>query len=714
MKQVFKTKQQRMVVREVPRPRLEAGHVLVLNEYSLISAGTETGGLVLSGDLRGQLRVHQDLLRKGLRAMRNNSLQDLLRKAVHVDNIAQAVGYSTAGRVLAVGEGIHDLRPGELVACAGSGIAAHAELVAVPRLLVAPVPTGVPSRHAAWATVASIALQGIRQGEPRLGELVVVTGLGLIGLLTVQMLTANGCRVVGLDLMESRLELARRCGAEWAFRADDPAAGEAVGRVSGGLGADLVLITAGTASSKPLAQSMELARKRGRVVVVGAVGLDLNRSPFYEKEVELRIACSYGPGRYDPDYEQRGRDYPPAFARWTENRNLQAVLELLRSGRLRPDLLEPRIYPVAEAVAAFEGIKAQPDTHLAVLLEYPALEEEAPPPPPSGSSREGRLGVGVIGAGGFCARVHLPALVAMKEVELRGVVSKGSFSAGKLAAEFAVPLATTDPELVLTDPEVQAVLIATRHDSHAELALRALRAGRHVFVEKPAAITREEIQALRRELAAGDRIFSVGYNRRFAPLALRLRRDLLERGGGPATITYRVNAGRIPATSWVQQRNEGGGRLIGEGCHFIDFCSFLAGAQPDEALVRALAADPATPGLADQFALTLCYPDGSLAQIQYVSAGSRGLEKERIEVHAAGCSWILEDFHRLTRHNEQGTSRHWDEPDKGHLAGLRAFVLAARGQGPPPLSVAEALGASELAIALQDWLDGRGEEEDAC
>jgi len=704
VRQVFKTKEQRMVVREVPRPRAGAGQVLVLNEYSLISAGTETGGLVLPGDLRGQLQVRRDLLRKGIKAMRNNSLRDLWRKAAHVDNIAGAVGYSCAGVVLDTGAEVKDLQPGDRVACAGSGIAAHAEVVAVPRLLLAPVPDGVSSRDAAWTTVASIALQGIRQGEPRLGETVVVTGLGLIGQLAVQMLAASGCRVLGLDLRPARLETALRCGAEQALSADDPGVAEALRRMSGGLGADLVLLTAGTSSSRPLAQAMELVRKRGRVVVVGAVGMDLPRSPFYEKEAELRIACSYGPGRYDPDYEQRGRDYPPAFARWTENRNLQAVLELLRTGRLRPDLLEPRVYPVDEAVAAFDGIKAEPDSHLAVLLQYPALAAETPAPPRRVPPVSGKLGVAVVGAGGFCARTHLPVLAARSDVELRGLVARGGFTAGKLAAEFGAPWSGTDPAPLWEDPHVHAALIATRHDSHAALALAALRAGKHVFLEKPAAIRVAELDELEATLAGGDRILQVGYNRRFAPLALRLRDGLA--GGGPWLATYRVNAGRIPATSWVQQRGEGGGRLIGEGCHFIDLCSFLAGAQPVEATVRVLPALPASPSVADQYAVNLAYPDGSLAQILYASEGGPGLEKERLEVHAAGASWVLEDYRRLVHHDAKGGSRSWEQADKGHAAGLTAFLRAAQGEAPLAMSVEEALGATRVAIELQDWLDG--------
>jgi len=707
VKQVFKTKQQKVVVREVPRPRLGAGQVLVLNEWSLISAGTETGGLVLSGDLRGQVRVQGDLLRKGLKALKTNTLQDLLRKAVHVDNIAGAIGYSCAGRVLATAADVKDLQPGDRVACAGSGIAAHAEVVAVPRLLCCPVPAEVPTQDAAWTTVASIGLQGIRQGAPQLGETVLVLGLGLIGLLTVQMLAASGCRVVGLDLIESRLELARRCGAELALKADDPGVGEALRQISGGLGADLALITAGSSSNRPLNQCMELVRRRGRVVVVGAVGMDLKRSPFYEKEIELRIACSYGPGRYDPDYEQRGRDYPPAFARWTENRNLQAVLELMRGGRLRPAELLSAVFPVAEADRAFEVLKADPERHLGVMLQYPAQAEPRPQPAPPPAPPTGKLGVGILGAGGFCSRTHLPTLARMSEVELRALTGKGGFNAAKLAAEFRVPVADTDPAVVLEDPGIHAVVIATRHDSHAALALAALAAGKHVFLEKPAGIRIAEIEALREALERQPAHFCVGYNRRFAPLSRRVKEWLVQRGDLPCFVTYRINAGRIPGSSWVQHREEGGGRLIGEGCHFIDLCNFFCGGLPEEATIRALPAEAAAMGVQDQWAATLCYGNGGLAQIQYVTGGSNGLEKERVEIHTAGASWVLKDFKTLTFHAEDGSHKSWEEADKGHAAGILAFVRALRG-GPAPMSREEALGASELAIQLQDWLDGEG------
>jgi predicted dehydrogenase/threonine dehydrogenase-like Zn-dependent dehydrogenase len=709
VKQVCKTKRQRVVVAELPPPLLERGQVLVRNEFSLISAGTETSGLVLPGDLRAQLRLRRDLLGTGLRALGRNTLRDLLRKALHVDNIAGVVGYSSAGTVLAAAGDVKDLQPGDRVACAGSGMASHAELVAVPRLLCAPVPAAVSTRDAAWTTVAAIALQGIRQGEPQLGECVLVTGLGLIGLLTVQLLAAAGCRVVGLDPLEGRRELALRCGAALAMPPEDPAVAEALRRATGGLGADLVLVTAGTSSSRPLNQAMELVRKRGRVVVVGAVGLELRRSPFYEKEAELRIACSYGPGRYDPDYELRGRDYPAAHARWTENRNLQAVLELMASGRLRPGLLLSASHPVTEAAAAYAALMEEPERQLGVMLEYPALEAPPAAPVPRPRPRPGRLGLGVIGAGGFCGRVQLPALAAMDDVELRWLVSRRGFSAAKLAAEFGVPQAGADAEELLSDESVQAVLIATRHDSHAQWVLRALRAGKHVFVEKPVAIRRGEIEAIRQALADSPLLLCAGYNRRCSPLARRLRDWLAERGNPAAAIHYRVNAGRLPADSWVQRRDEGGGRLIGEGCHFIDLCSFLADAPPAEALARAMPADPAQPGVRDQVALTLAYPGGTLAQIQYISGGSKGLAKERLELHAAGVSWVLDDFRRLTRHDEAGGSRAWSGADKGHAALLRAFARAARGEAPPPMTAEEALDASEVAILLQDALDG-GEE----
>lgn len=712
MKQVFKTKQQRIVVRDVPPPRPAGGEVLVLNEWSLISAGTETGGMVLDGDLRGKLRVRRDLVKKGLAALGRQSLRDLWRKASHADNAAGAIGYSCAGLVVETGRDVTDLRPGDRVACAGSGVAAHAEVVAVPRLLVAPVPDGVSTRDAAWTTVACIAMQGVRQADPRLGETVLVSGLGLIGLLTVQLLRASGCRVIGVDPVASRRGLALACGAEAALAPDDGDLAGLVRERTGGLGVDAVAITAGTASSGPLNQAMDLCRKRGRVVVVGAVGLQLERGPFYMKEIELRIACSYGPGRYDADYEQRGRDYPAHWARWTENRNMQAVLRLLADGALRVEPLLSAVHPVEEAPAAFASLKENPDERIGVMLRYAASEEAArPAPPPATLAGNRSLGVAVVGAGGFSARTHLPAVAARGDAELRMLVTKGGFSGGKLAAEFGVPHATTDPEQAFAHPDVDAVIVSTRHDTHAGLALRALAAGKHVFVEKPVAIRAEEIERLRGALAGTDRVFTAGYNRRYAPLARRLRASLAERPDSPPFVIYRVNAGRLPEEHWTQRRDEGGGRLIGEGCHFIDLCSFLAGELPCAGAART---QPPPPGgrTRDQWAITLEYPGGAVAQIQYLSSGSPGLAKERIEVHAGGSSWVLDDFRELMHHDGAGKAKSWTEADKGHAAEIEAFVLACRGEPSELMGVEEALSATEWAVRLQDASDGLGDDEE--
>jgi predicted dehydrogenase/threonine dehydrogenase-like Zn-dependent dehydrogenase len=707
MKQVFKTKQQRIVVREAPPPRPGGGDLLVLNQWSLISAGTETGGMVLDGDLRGKLRVQGGLVRKGLAALRTTALRDLWRKAAGAGGPAGAIGYSSAGLVLEAGLDAVGFRPGDLVACAGSGIAAHAEVVAVPRLLAAKIPDGLSTRDAAWATVASIALQGVRQAEPRLGETVLVSGLGLIGLLSVQLLRANGCRVIGIDPLPDRRTLALACGAEVALAPDDGDLAARVNALTEGLGVDAALLTAGTASSAPLNQAMELLRRRGRAVIVGAVGLELERGPFYMKEIELRIACSYGPGRYDPDYEQRGRDYPPAWVRWTENRNLQAVLRLLAEGTLRVEPLLSAVYPVEDAPAAFAALKERPAEHVGVMLRYAADPGVARPAPAPMTAKAGggRLGIGVVGAGGFCARTHLPALAAQPAVELHSLATRGSFNGAKLAAEFGVAHVTTDPSQVIGHPDVAAVLIATRHESHAELALAAIAAGRHVFVEKPAAIHAAELERLEQALEGFDGVFTVGYNRRYAPLARRLRAMLAERPESPPFVIYRVNAGALPEDHWTQHRSEGGGRLIGEGCHFIDLCSFLAGELPEEGQIRAL---PPRPGgrVQDQWALTLSYPGGALAQVQYISAGSPALAKERIEVHAGGSSWVLDDFRELEHLPAKGASRSWREADKGHRAEIEAFVRACRGEPSELMSVAEALSATAWAIELQDALDG--------
>lgn len=711
MKQVFKTKEQRIVVRDVPPPRPAGGEVLVLNEWSLISAGTETGGMVLDGDLRGKLRVRRDLVKKGISALRQNTLSDLWRKASHADNISGAIGYSSAGVVVSTGRDVTDLSAGDRVACAGSGIAAHAEVVAVPRLLVAPIPDAVSTRDASWTTVCCIALQGVRQADPKIGETVVVTGLGLIGLLTVQLLRANGCRAIGVDPVASRRELALACGAEAALAPGDGDLAALVGERTAGLGADAVVITAGTASSAPLNQAMVLCRKRGRVVVVGAIGMQLERGPFYMKEIELRIACSYGPGRYDTDYEVRGRDYPPHWARWTENRNMQAVLRLLADGALRVEPLLSATHPVEDAPAAFASLKEKPEDNVGVMLRYSAGEEAARPAAAPSRLVKGRvLGVAVIGAGGFSARTHLPAIAALGGAELRMLVTKGGFSGGKLATEFGVPHATTDPGQAFAHEDVDAVVVSTRHDTHAELAIRALDAGKHVFVEKPVAIHAAEVDALRAAAERSGLVFTAGYNRRYAPLARRLKEALAKRPGSPPFVVYRVNAGRLPEDNWTQRRDEGGGRLIGEGCHFIDFCSFLAGELPCAGAGRTLPPPPGG-GVRDQWAITLEYPGGALAQIQYLSSGSPGLAKERVEVHAGGDSWVLDNFRELVQFDAAGKSTVWKQADKGHAAEIEAFVLACTGKPSDLMSVEESLSATEWAIRLQDAADGHADGE---
>jgi predicted dehydrogenase/threonine dehydrogenase-like Zn-dependent dehydrogenase len=710
MKQVFKTKKQRIIIEDVPEPRLVSGQVLVHNEWSLISAGTETGGMVLSGDLRGQIQLRRDLLGKGVKALRTNTLKALLRKAVHVDNIAGALGYSSAGRVIAVADDIKDLRPGQRVACAGSGIASHAELVAVPRMLVHPVPDDVTLRDAAWTTVGCIALQGIRQGEPRLGEHVLVVGLGLLGLLAVQMLRASGCTVTGVDPVAARRNSADLLGAAATFDPSDAKLPTYLSSVTQGLGADLSLIFAGTSSSQPLNQSMELVRKRGRVVIVGAVGMELKRSPFYQKEIDLRIACSYGPGRYDLRYEQDGVDYPAPFVRWTENRNMGAVLNMIRSGQLQ---LEPMIsseWDVNKADEAYAALKQDPASQVGVMLHYPdeADHRDTIQVRPVVPVVKDVLRVGIIGAGGFVARTHLPNLHGMKNVEIRAISTRTGMSGKKLAVEFGVPVCTTNPQEILADKEIDAVVIGTRHDSHGELVCDALRAGKHVFVEKPAAITMAELDAIRTVLSGSSAIFTVGYNRRYAPLTERMKRVISHAGHGALQIVYRINAGVIPADNWVQQRMLGGGRLIGEGCHFIDLANFLAGSCASKLTVRAL---PSV--MADAWMMTLEYACGSLAQIQYVTQGGKSLPKERVEVHGRGISLVLDNFAQLQEFTSNTQPKEWKQDDKGHAAEMREFVAALRQQPNSLPGIDECLHATESAILAQDWLDGSHQEDES-
>lgn len=691
---------------EVPAPVLRPGGVLIRTLHSVISVGTERSTVELGRkSLLGKAMARPDQVRTVLDTVSREGVASAYQKVKSRLSDLTPMGYSAAGVVEGVGAGVTELEVGDLVACAGAGYASHAERLWVPRNLVARVPAGVESEAAAFATLGAIALQGVRQAEPRLGERVVVIGLGLLGQLTVQILTAAGVRAIAVDLDERRVELAREHGALAVVRSDDVEA--RVQSATDGVGADAVIITAATSSTDPIELAGVVARDRARVVIVGAVPIEVPRSPYYEKELDIRLSRSYGPGRYDPAYEEEGHDYPVGYVRWTEQRNMQAFLELVGEGRVVLDRLVTHRFPFEDAVRAYDEVTADDaGPVLGVVLAY--MAEPRPEPAridmgggPGSSGRGARrsararprmgttvgsgvgagAGIGLIGAGSFAQGVLLPALKKL-EVKLIGVSSAGGVSARKAAESHGFRYMAASSDEILADPEVGAVIIATRHGDHARLAAAALRAGKAVFVEKPLALTEAELDDVI-SAARGGPSLMVGYNRRFAPATVFLRERLGHLPGGKV-VHVRANAGFIPSTSWVHDPVEGGGRLIGEGCHFIDLALFLAGSPAVRVETVALGGTDPAASLQDNFAVTLSCADGSVATVLYTAKGSPRSGKERVEMFAAGRTGIIDDFRRAEVHWRR-RERWRGRQDKGHAAELDAFVAAFREDGPSPI-----------------------------
>ena len=712
-------------VADVPAPRLSAGMVLVRTAASLVSAGTERSSVEFSRkSLLAKARSRPDLVRKVLdKAATDGVLSALSAARTRLDQ-PTALGYSSAGVVIGVGEGVDGFRVGDPVACAGGGYASHAEIVRIPVNLVAPVPVGVPLEQAAFATVGAIGLHGLRVAEPQIGETVAVIGLGLIGLMVVQMAKASGCRVVGIDLDPRRVELARALGADLALEGGGPATADAVRALTGGLGVDAALVPAATASSDPVALAAELCRDRGRVVVVGAVGMDLPRPPFYEKELSFRVSRSYGPGRYDPLYEEAGVDYPAGYVRWTENRNLRAVVDLIAEGKLRIEPLISHRIPIADGARAYQVITGS-DPSLGVLLTYP--EGPADPGDDRPSQRVDRVagaasgaaaggpGVGLIGAGLFATSTLLPAIQAAGGFRMVGVATATGVSGHHVAKKYGFGFATTDDREVLADPAVQLVAILTRHDLHARQIVAALAAGKHVFCEKPPALDEAELSdVVRAHDRAAGRLLAVGYNRRFAPMAAKLR-EVAAGLGEPILAHVRVNAGPLPASHWLHDPAIGGGRIVGEACHFVDLLSFLTGALP----VRVSASGLPDGGRyrQDNVSLTLDFADGSVGTIAYVAAGDRAMGKERVELFGGGVSAALDDWRTLEvyRAGKADKDKSRLRQDKGHQAEWQAIRRALEAGGAPPIAL-ESLIATSLATfaAVRALKSGRSESVDAA
>ncbi len=669
---------------DVPAPMAAAGGLLVRNRWSLISPGTERMLVEAGGaNLLQTARKRPDLVRQVADKARRDGLSATLETIRGRLDVAVPLGYSCAGEVLEVGQHVVGFANGDRVACAGAGRANHAEIVAVPRNLSVRVPDSVSLEDAAFVTVGAIALQGVRIADVRVGETCVVIGLGLVGQLTAQILQAAGCRVFGIDVAPDKVELAHALGAADACLRSDPDLVERVRAFSDGRGADSVLITAATGSSDPVQVASTLARDRAVVVAVGMVGMDVPRNAYYEKELQLRLSRSYGPGRYDPLYEEQGIDYPIGYVRWTEQRNMQAFLDLVADGKVRPAPLVTHRVPIQDAEHAYRIVTGEAsEPYLGILLQYPAavaVEQtrtrvELPATRPLGRET---VRLGVVGAGNFARATLLPRLSRLG-VELRGLATASGPSAQQTGTRFGFAFAATDWREVVDDPSTDAVLIATRHDLHATVAAAALRAGKAVFVEKPMALSEDSLAEMLDAWRASGAVLQVGFNRRFAPSYRWLKAAFAKRAG-PLVMSYRVNAGAVAPSSWLLDAEQGGGRLVGEVCHMVDLLYDLAGAPVTSVFAQGLPR-PESPS-ADDVLLTLTFEDGSIGSIVYASRGHRAVAKERLEVFGGGRAAVLDDFRAAELHGSLGTRRFGGRlsgQDKGHAAELEAFLDAVR------------------------------------
>lgn len=702
-------------VTDVPRPRCKAGHVLIQTTYSLISAGTERM-LVDFGrsNYLDKARKQPEKVKMVLDKVKTDGLLPTIDAVRDKLDEPMPMGYSNVGVVLEVGSGVTEFKIGDRVLSNGR----HAELVCVPKNLCARVPDGVSDTDAVFTVVGSIALQGIRLVQPSLGECVVVTGLGLIGLVAVQILKANGCRVLGLDYDAAKLELAKKYGAEVVNlgAGEDPvAAAEAFSR---GNGIDAVLITASTDSNEPMHQAATMCRQRGRVVLVGVVGLELQRNDFYEKEISFQVSCSYGPGRYDPFYEDEGNDYPIGFVRWTEKRNFEAILEMFANGSLSVEDLKSRSFEIDEAAAAYDYLLKDKGA-LGIQLAYPTGEaadaradqrsytlKAAPGSSPSNT----KMVVGAVGAGNYAGRTLLPAFKAAG-ARLKGIASSQGLSGTHIGTKLGFEINTTDSDTLMSDDEINTIIIATQHNSHARFVIQALEAGKNVFVEKPLALDQQQLDDIHAayksasDKGAAPKIM-VGFNRRFSPLTQQMK-TLVARSNAPISMVYTCNAGDIPADSWVQNPELGGGRIIGEACHFIDMARFMSGSPIQGIEAAAMKQPEGVIDCQDTATITVTFENGSMATIHYFANGHKSFAKERIEVFQGEQILALDNFRSLRGYGVSGFKRKkLTRQNKGQSECCEAFVNAVEKGGEAPVSYSELMEVSQACIDVMQILNG--------
>lgn len=673
---------------EVPPPSLAGGMVLVANRYSLISAGTERSTVkVAKAGLLGKARQRPDLVAQVLQNIKKEGLKATLEKVKTKLDTLKALGYSTAGEVIAYMDDDHSFRPGDRVACAGQDYASHAEIVSVPRNLVARIPDNVSFEEASFTTLGAIALQGVRQADPRLGEKVAVIGLGLLGQITCQLLKAAGCRVAGIDISEKLLELARELGADAALHRNDTDLTARLNAFTQGHGFDSIIITAAADSNDPIELAGEIARKKGRVVVVGAVRMEVPRDPhYYRKELDLRMSCSYGPGRYDPSYEEHGQDYPYGYVRWTEQRNMEAFLDLIAQGKVNVKRLISHVFDIENAAAAYDIVLGKvKEPHSGILLKYTPGDQ----PHKSiirlssgAAAGTGGIHVGVIGAGSFAQNYLIPYMRSWG-AHLTTVVTSRGITAKNVAGKFSFANASSDSQDIFSDRQINTIFIATPHNTHAEYVEKALQAGKSVFVEKPLALNAGELEAITQQMEQHGGRLMVGFNRRFSPVANALK-SAFGRPAQPLVINYRVNAGFIPKEHWIQDPVTGGGRIVGEACHFIDLMQYFTGSLPIKVYASCINGDNDKLPNEDNVCIIIHFSDGSIGSLTYVASGDKSLPKERVEIFGDGKVGIIDDFKKGELH-QNNKVKTLNLQGKGHKEEVQAFLQAVSTGGPMPV-----------------------------
>jgi polar amino acid transport system substrate-binding protein len=695
-------------VEEVPAPLCRSGGVVVRASYSLVSAGTERMKVDQARmSMIAKAKARPDKVKQVIQSVKQVGVLETYNKVRERLESLTPLGYSLAGIVEEVGGGLDQFRVGDRVACAGEGIACHAEFVSVPANLCTRVPDGVDLKDAAFTTVGAIAMNGVRQAQVTLGDSVVVIGLGLVGLLGVQILKAAGCQVIGVDIDPGKLELARACGADAVVQRNDPAMMDTVMGITCGRGADAAYIAASTKSSDPMELSGDLLRDRGTVVIVGMVPVEADWQTYYNKELNVVMSRSYGPGRYDHNYENKGIDYPVGYVRWTEGRNFESFLGLIASGRVNPGLLNPEVFDVSDAETAYKELHDSPGQHATgILFQYSdnaTLQRRVDISAARVGSGSDVVRIGMIGAGNFATGTLIPALKQSTGASLHAICSARGLSARSVAERHGFSYCASDYEELLNDDAIDAVVIATRHDTHARFAAAATRAGKHVFVEKPLALNSQQLAEVQAAQAETGRIVMPGYNRRFSLLSTRLR-DAFKDRSSPIEVLCRVNAGSLSSGSWYNDADEGGWRIISEGCHFVDLIQFISGARPVE--VSAHMIGGAVQGQQnDNCLVTIRMEDGSLGGLSYIANGDPHFEKERIEVFGQGRSAVIENWRGARLYTNGKVEKISPaKTGKGHRAEMAEFIDAIREGREPTLTFEQSVACTRCTFSIVEAL----------